>query len=77
MIALAKSTPPPRRTLFAAGKLQPKTANGSKPCSDGNHFGPLVGTAPFEAHPWPMWRDFGICRACGSTVHKRQIRGAA
>jgi hypothetical protein len=64
----------PKRRLWHAGKRMKHRE--PRPCSAGNHVGPLVGTALYDA-AGGWWAGIGNCRACGSTVHKSQIKGAA
>ena len=65
---------PSSRTTFIAGKL--RTKHQPRPCNHGWHAGPLVETDRFTA-AGGMWSNMGNCAACGSTIHRSQVRVSA
>lgn len=66
---------PTKRALFIAGKLAPRRRE-PRPCSNGWHVGPHVDTERFTL-AGGIWEGTGLCLACGSHVHKDQIRARA
>ena len=63
-----------RRTTFVAGRLRPQRQ--PRPCCAQWHVGPLIDTDTFLA-AGGLWTDMGNCKACGSTIHKSQVRRLA
>jgi hypothetical protein len=61
------------RTLFFAVHRRP--VREPRPCSHGNHAGPLVGSVRVET--FGAWSNMGTCAACGDTVHRSQVRVVA
>lgn len=69
------------RKVFIRGKLEPRPT--PRPCHDDFHAGPLLNTAKYEAFAdthgpeSAIWRGYGECARCSSTIHVSQLRRAS
>lgn len=59
--------------VWFAGRVIPM----NRPVCDPGQHTRLLGTRKYLEFDEPMWRDFGECAYCGSTVHRSQLRKAA
>jgi hypothetical protein len=59
--------------------LEAGTDESATACNNrkGPHEGPLVGTEEYDAHPEAHWHGTGKCAACGSNIHRSQLRRIA
>ncbi len=64
-----------KRRLFLVGRIHPRRHKVI--CRLGWHIGPLVDTERFDNFDEPGWEGIGICAACGSSVHRDQLRKGA